>query len=158
MQDPRTSEPGSPVAPEGTAVSRGGSEAVARKLHLEPSFDAPMESSVALTPTPTSSYAARNFVAGTLRRCNREDLVEVAILLTSEVVTNVIRHARTNLIVTVRVDRERARVTVRDEEIRPPIRRQRGAEGGHGLTLVDALAGSWGTTPYREGKAVWFDL
>ncbi|MFE5612193.1 hypothetical protein ACFQ83_37875, partial [Streptomyces sp. NPDC056540] len=30
------------------------------------------------------------------------------------------------------------------------------AESGRDLLLVDSLAGSWGTPPTPEGKAVWF--
>ncbi|MFB6561558.1 hypothetical protein ACFCYH_22210, partial [Streptomyces sp. NPDC056400] len=32
------------------------------------------------------------------------------------------------------------------------------AESGRDPLLVDSLAGSWGTPPTPEGKAVWFSL
>ncbi|HEY1319828.1 MAG TPA: ATP-binding protein, partial [Streptosporangiaceae bacterium] len=31
-------------------------------------------------------------------------------------------------------------------------------ENGRGLTLVDALASAWGTSPSSTGKTVWFTL
>jgi anti-sigma regulatory factor (Ser/Thr protein kinase) len=119
-----------------------------------------MEASIALAPNPTSSYAARNFVGGTLERWGRADLVETAVLLTSEVVTNVILHARTDLVVTATLDRNRARVAVRDEEVTPPQRRHAppDSEDGRGLLLVEELATSWGVLPDERGKAVWFEL
>jgi two-component sensor histidine kinase len=101
---------------------------------------------------------ARSFVGGTLDRWGRRDLVEVAVLLTSELVTNAVVHARTELVVTVSRDGDRARVAVHDEESIPPHRREAGLDGGRGLALVEALAGSWGTFSQGEGKAVWFEL
>jgi anti-sigma regulatory factor (Ser/Thr protein kinase) len=119
-----------------------------------------MEASIALTPNPMSSHVARNFVGGALERWGREDLVENALLLTSEVVTNAILHARTDLVVTASLDGNRARVAVRDEEVNPPRRRQPrpDSENGRGLVLVEALAGSWGVIPHGSGKVVWFEL
>jgi len=107
----------------------------------EPSGGHSLVASIALAAKPTSSHAARNFVGGTLKRWGREDLSEVAILLTSEVVTNAILHAGTDLVVTVRLDGGRARVAVQDDDVTPPRRREAGSDGGRGLTLVDALAG-----------------
>jgi anti-sigma regulatory factor (Ser/Thr protein kinase) len=126
-------------------------------------FEAPEQSveaqtSIALGAVPASSHAARNFVGATLDRWGRGDLVEVAVLLTSELVTNAIIHAGTDLVVTVRREGDRARVAVHDEEITPPRRREPGLDGGRGLALVEALAGAWGTFPRGEGKAVWFEL
>ena len=100
------------------------------------------EASVALAPVPTSSYAARNFVTGALRRWRREDLTEVAVLLTSEVVTNAIIHARTDLVLTVRMDGSSLRVSVRDEEVATPRPRTPDTEGGRGMALVESLARS----------------
>jgi anti-sigma regulatory factor (Ser/Thr protein kinase) len=115
-------------------------------------------SSIGLTANPTSSHAARNFVAGTLKRWGREDLSEVAVLLTSELVTNAILHAGTDVVVTVRMDGDHARVAVHDNDVTPPRRREGALDGGRGLTLVDALAGSWGSSPNGDGKAVWFEV
>lgn len=116
------------------------------------------KASLVLSPDPASAYAARSFVSRTLRRWGRADLVEQAVLLTSEVVTNAILHARTDLVVIVRLADGRLRVTVRDEVIAAPRRREPGPTGGRGLVLLDALARSWGTLPYGAGKAVWFEL
>jgi hypothetical protein len=119
-----------------------------------------MQASIALTPNPTSSYAARNFVGGTLERWGRCDLAETAVLLTSELVTNAIVHARTDLVVTATLDGDRARVAVRDEEVTPPRPRHEGRDStnGRGLLLVEAFATSWGVLPDGHGKTVWFEV
>ena len=96
--------------------------------------------------------------AGHGKGWGRGDLVEDAVLLTSEVVTNAIVHAGTDLVVTVGLDGPRARVAVRDDDVTAPRKREPTLESGRGLTLVEALAGSWGTFSYGDGKAVWFEL
>jgi len=99
-------------------------------------------------------------VAETLLRWGRPDQTEAAVLLTSELVTNAIVHARTQVAVTVQLDDASLRVVVVDESAEPPNRRE-GADhlgGGRGLRLVEALAASWGVSPEGHGKAVWFEL
>jgi anti-sigma regulatory factor (Ser/Thr protein kinase) len=119
-----------------------------------------MEATIRLSPHPTSARAAREFVAGTLLRWGRRDQTEAAVLLTSELVTNAIIHARTQVAVTMRLADEALRVVVHDESKEHPNRRSETDElaGGRGLKLVDALAASWGVAPEGKGKAVWFEL
>jgi anti-sigma regulatory factor (Ser/Thr protein kinase) len=119
-----------------------------------------MEATIRLSPHPTSARAAREFVAGTLLRWGRRDQTEAAVLLTSELVTNAIIHARTQVAVTIRLADEALRVVVLDESKEHPSRRSGNDElgGGRGLKLVEALAASWGVSPEGSGKAVWFEL
>jgi anti-sigma regulatory factor (Ser/Thr protein kinase) len=119
-----------------------------------------MEATIRLSPHPTSARAAREFVAGTLLRWGRKDQTEAAVLLTSELVTNAIIHARTQVAVTMRLGGETLRVVVLDESKEHPSRRSGADElgGGRGLKLVEALAASWGVSPEGSGKAVWFEL
>jgi anti-sigma regulatory factor (Ser/Thr protein kinase) len=119
-----------------------------------------MEASIRLSPHPTSARAAREFVAETLLRWDRPDQSEAAVLLTSELVTNAIVHARTQLAVTVQLVHESLRVVVVDESADQPNRRTGTDQlaGGRGLKLVESLAASWGVSPEGRGKAVWFEL
>ena len=119
-----------------------------------------MEASIRLSPHPTSARAAREFVAGVLEGWGRLAQVEPAVLLTSELVTNAIVHARSQIALTVRMNGESLRVIVLDESAeRPRLRYRRDDLGsGRGLGLVDALAVSWGVSPSGQGKAVWFEL
>jgi anti-sigma regulatory factor (Ser/Thr protein kinase) len=120
-----------------------------------------MQDSISLSPHPTGALAARQFVEGTLRRWGRGDLIETAALLSSELVTNVIVHARSDMIVGLDLDDHRLRVTVSDGSDQPPRYRDRLpalGERGRGLQVVDALATSWGVNEGIRGKSVWFEL
>lgn len=120
-----------------------------------------MQDSISLSPHPTGAMAARQFVEGTLRRWGRGDLSETAALLSSELVTNVIVHVRSDMIVGIDLDDHRVRVTVFDTSGELPRRRERLApleEHGRGLQVVDALATSWGINEGLRGKSVWFEL
>jgi anti-sigma regulatory factor (Ser/Thr protein kinase) len=115
--------------------------------------------SIELPPEPPSAVAARQFVAEALRDLPGE-ISEVAVLLTSELVTNVIVHARTPLRVEVDVDPPTLRVAVADEAARTPtLRRTHDARlTGRGMNLVARLAAEWGVDPTPPGKTVWFRL
>ncbi|HMG25906.1 MAG TPA: ATP-binding protein [Acidimicrobiia bacterium] len=108
-----------------------------------------------------SAAGARRFVAAAVRRWGcPDDFVELVLLLTSELVTNAYRHARTETRVSVRFDGASVRIEVRDvgggePELRPL---DRDRVDGRGLRIVDALADQWGYDSGPDGTAVWFDL
>ena len=85
-----------------------------------------------------------------------------AVLLTSELVTNAVRHAQLKeadeIHLEVTTEPHVVRVTVIDEGpgFDPDGRRPDRETGGWGLKLVDALSDRWGTRvgPHR----VWFEL
>lgn len=109
---------------------------------------------------PSTAARARRFVAEALRGWALDDLVDTAMLLTSELVTNAYLHARSE--VEVRVDRRRdvVRVDVADSSELVPARYRYDDEAytGRGVTLVESLALAWGVDPLPEGKSVWFEL
>ncbi len=109
---------------------------------------------------PAAAAAARAFVEAALQVWDLDDLAEVAVLLTSELVTNVILHARTSLRVEISHEAPEVVVAVHDRSSRLPLvpGLDTLAEGGRGLRLVGALAARWGVQPTSEGKAVWFAL
>jgi anti-sigma regulatory factor (Ser/Thr protein kinase) len=114
---------------------------------------------VDLDPVPSSVGIARSFVRDALPDLD-EDRLDVAQLLTSELVTNAILHARTPIQVGVLVDDDRALVCVADRlpdgpELTPRPR-SKDRPGGRGLALVADLSESWGITSYAGGKTVWF--
>jgi anti-sigma regulatory factor (Ser/Thr protein kinase) len=112
---------------------------------------------------PASGGSARRFVAAALRRWGAgPPLVEVATLLTSELVTNAYLHASTAARVVVRrVDGGTTFVVeVQDEgtgevQLRPLTKE---SESGRGLQIVDALADRWGSGAAPDGSLVWFEL
>lgn len=120
----------------------------------------PMSS--AFEPIPDSAASARDFVERALARSRcPPDVIDQARLLTSELVTNAIRHAATESRVTVTCDGRRIRVEVEDDGcgravLQPP---SPDAAGGRGLQIVDTVAERWGDRPAsRDGYAVWFEL
>ena len=104
---------------------------------------------------------ARHFVRDVLRGWGLDGLVEDAQLGTSELVANAVRHAGTDLLLTVRVDAA-VTIAIRDgqPELRRPVIADAGylAENGRGLHIVAAISSDWGITTAINGKIVWFDL
>jgi anti-sigma regulatory factor (Ser/Thr protein kinase) len=88
------------------------------------------------------------------------DLVDAAGLLVSELVTNAVVHARTDVTLHVRLRRGVLRIEVTDgSPVLPAPRRPTGLTGtGRGLQLVDHLADRWGVDKARKGKTIWFEL
>ena len=112
----------------------------------------------AFEPDGPSARAARHFVADTLAAC-RLDPAE-AVLLASELVTNVVMHARTEFVVTVAVDGDVVHLSVQDRNSRLPVRPTTpvDATSGRGLAMVDALARTWGVDTHEDGKTVWCEV
>lgn len=109
----------------------------------------------------SSVTQARHFVRDVLLGWDLETLVEDAQLGTSELVANAIRHAGTDLVLTIRVD---GLVTIAIQDGQPELRRpviadsEVLAENGRGLHIVAAIAHDWGITTAANGKVVWFNL
>ncbi len=88
-------------------------------------------------------------------------LLDEAVLLTSELVTNAVQHSATaadSVVLEVSVDTGVLRVTVADGgsgRIRP---RTPDAEGGWGLAIVAEIADRWGAGRHRGSNVAWFDL
>jgi serine/threonine-protein kinase RsbW len=107
---------------------------------------------------PASVTAARRFVRELLSEQPRETL-ELAELMSSELATNCIQHARTAFEISVSIGRE-IRVEVRDGGAGAPRRLTPAPAqpSGRGLLIVDATAEQWGVIDEPNGKTVWFTL
>lgn len=105
---------------------------------------------------------ARRALAASLERWGwNGDAADVAILLTSELVTNAIKHGSGPVKLSAGLDGERVlRVEVRDHTAAGIQVREAedDDEDGRGLQLVDVLAHAWGWQPGGDGKHVWFEL
>lgn len=115
---------------------------------------------MALAKDPGSARTARSFVTQVLAQSPARECAETARLLVSELVTNALLHARSDVEVIVRVDATRVRVEVHDHEERLPflIAEPGDTIAGRGLHIVEELASGWGAERRRGGKAVWFEL
>lgn len=87
-------------------------------------------------------------------------LTDAAQLLTSEVVTNSLLHARSPIRLTVEQTPAGVRVAVTDgSTVVPAMRPQsQSATTGRGLQLLSRLADEWDTEIAEGGKTVWFTL
>ncbi|MFI0237667.1 SpoIIE family protein phosphatase [Streptomyces sp. NPDC016845] len=109
---------------------------------------------------PRSVAEARRFVRSALDGV-ASDVVETAELLASELVTNAVLHARTEVEVAVHMDGGTVRVGVSD---RRPDRRlvpyayPPYAGTGQGLAVVGHLASRHGVEVAKTTKTVWFEL
>jgi Histidine kinase-, DNA gyrase B-, and HSP90-like ATPase len=85
---------------------------------------------------------------------------EPAMLLTSELVTNAVLHARSRPELKLRLTGDRLWVGVSDNTPVSPVRKRYGPEAGtgRGLMLVERMAAAWGTSLSDHGKVVWFEL
>jgi|SRR4051794_7229614 hypothetical protein len=78
-----------------------------------------------LEPDPLAARAAREFVASTCRDWQLTAELDTLVLLTSELVTNGVLHARTPLLVDVQADGDVLTIEVHDNDPRPPTPRDR---------------------------------
>jgi anti-sigma regulatory factor (Ser/Thr protein kinase) len=109
---------------------------------------------------PESVAAARRFTrAALVRHAIAPETVDIAILLVSELTTNAIVHALSNVRLRVRVG-EDVRIEVCDASSDGPETTPGDSEreSGRGLELVSTLADGWDWSPRAEGKVVWFAL
>jgi anti-sigma regulatory factor (Ser/Thr protein kinase) len=134
---------------------------------------APTQHSMAVQPyrswqiiLPSSAQSA-----GLARKVTRRVLAswllahfeETAVLLASELVGNVVRHARTGgRVLALRLEAVGTclRIEVHDADPHPPRPRMPAGldESGFGFVLIDALAGKWGVHQTAMGKIVWAEL
>ena len=99
------------------------------------------------------------------RAARQDTLIDDAVLLTSELVTNAVVHAGTSVHVTCRLSGGAVEIVVLDErpaQLIPDLRHAPAdpAErtSGRGLQLPSELASAWGVTYARAVKAVWFRI
>jgi len=110
-----------------------------------------------------SPARTRDFLRGLIEQWGAEELLEDALLLVSELVSNAVLHARSAMVVTASWSAGNGvlRVTVRDDQGdgEPRVRHaDADATSGRGLEIVQMLASRWGVARDHDGKAVWFEL
>ena len=112
-----------------------------------------------LPSAPSSCSEARRHILNTLVDVP-DDVRDLAVLLTSELVSNAIMHAVGPVTLTIELDETLIRMEVADAGTMPPTVKPYGPESatGRGLRLLDVLADQWGWNPSDSGKTVWFEL
>ena len=111
---------------------------------------------------PQAAGHARRFTRRTLRAWGvRGDVLDTALLVVSELVTNALVHTDGRVRLDLTLLDTRLRVSVADASPRAPARPTDigwEATGGRGILLVEAMSAAWGTVPVSGGKQVWCEL
>jgi len=116
---------------------------------------------VTLTAGPTAPGIARSQVRATIAAWDIPVDTSVAILLTSELVTNAVMHEAgetIKLVITCGYGQLGVDVHDTSRELPVPVDGPPDAETGRGLVLVAGLSSSWGYYRTPKGKAVYFTL
>ena len=110
--------------------------------------------------TPECAPRSRRFLTETLAGWGVSDIDLTASLVLSELVTNAVLHAKTEIVVRLYQLDEGVRIEVEDGSPRGLVPRSYALDAttGRGLSLVDALSQSWGVELTGSGKVVWCEL
>ncbi len=120
-----------------------------------------LASPLVLLATPDAPYLARQYVREILVVLGRLDVEQEALLIVSELVTNVVVHtACPDLVVGVAATTNSLCISVDDCNIAALPMRQPSELGStdRGLLLVESLSSRWASEPTTHGKRVWADL
>ncbi|WP_461026637.1 ATP-binding protein [Streptomyces sparsus] len=112
---------------------------------------------------PETARRSRKFVRAALTTWNLDgDVVERAVLVISELVTNSVRHSGSKLLraSVTRIEPDVVRLAVTDKSKGKPEIQNAGLsdENGRGLVLVESLADAWDVIERGFGKTVYADL
>jgi anti-sigma regulatory factor (Ser/Thr protein kinase) len=119
---------------------------------------------VRLATGPAAPAEARRRVRDAIRSWRVPVDLDAALLLTSELVTNAVRHEAGQgaqaVVLAIASSRGRLRVDVHDTSCSLPAVAEvpADAETGRGLLLVETLSDEWGFYRTLAGKAVYFTL
>ncbi|MFF4257803.1 SpoIIE family protein phosphatase [Streptomyces sp. NPDC001663] len=112
-----------------------------------------------LPEDPKAAGQARRHVREQLAAWGLDGLSATTELLASELVGNVVRHAKGPVRLRLLYDAELICEVFDGSQTMPRIRRATETdEGGRGLQLIAALAGRWGARYTPTGKCIWAEL
>jgi anti-sigma regulatory factor (Ser/Thr protein kinase) len=121
----------------------------------------PEAARIALPRSPSSVGTARRFIATrTAAWSFPAPAADQLVLIGSELVTNAVLHARTELTLTLELRADRVRISVQDRSRAPATLRHYRPDAltGRGLGVVAALSDRWGVSTAPDGKIVWAEL
>jgi anti-sigma regulatory factor (Ser/Thr protein kinase)/anti-anti-sigma regulatory factor len=137
----------------------------ARAAVINASLRTPPRVSIRLAGNPDAPRRAREMVAGTCRSWNLDHLTGPATLVVSELVSNAVQHAHTDVQVDLVVRGDYLHLSVRDDNPHTPVfnpaEPREGvppAERGRGLRLVEVYTTAWGSRTTTDTKTVWATL
>ncbi|MGW1408151.1 ATP-binding SpoIIE family protein phosphatase [Streptomyces sp. NPDC002403] len=113
---------------------------------------------------PERIASARQQLRDLLHDWADPEQVDAAVLMISEMATNVLVHTDGDALMLAQATGEQGerllRVEVSDGSDELPHKRRPGemASSGRGLVLMEMLADAWGVDPRGAGKSIWFEL
>lgn len=114
--------------------------------------------SLGLEPLVGAARRSRELITEACDRWDRADLAGASCIVVTEMVNNVVAHARTPMIVLLATRGSGLSVAVRDESTIAPAFSGAPAPtayGGRGMLLIDSIAARWGNLVLSHGKVVW---
>lgn len=120
----------------------------------------PVVASLTLPADVRSVGRAREMMREVLKAVSADELLEAAEVAISEVVTNAVVHAGTEIEVRIRAAERALRVEVDDRSSRLPVLRtwSTTAGTGRGLHIIGESTDRWAVDPAPHGKTVWFEI
>jgi two-component sensor histidine kinase len=119
------------------------------------------DSQILLPTDDTASSKARQFLMAAQCSVHNTSVLDEALLMVSELVTNAVSHGAPPITVKVSCEESEGmvvRVSDGSDRMPKPGQPEVSAENGRGLYLVDVLSSRWGVEPTEDGKEVWFAL
>ncbi|RKN47668.1 ATP-binding protein [Micromonospora endolithica] len=110
-----------------------------------------------------SPAAARRLVARQCREWGMDAVADQAMVIASELISNAVQHAGTEMDITVAEVAGSLRISVRDRggdtpHSTAPTLPGQVSEGGRGLPIIAALTTKWGFFAFGDGKTVWAEI
>ncbi|WP_232050396.1 ATP-binding protein [Actinoplanes sp. OR16] len=114
-----------------------------------------------LEPEVGAARRSREMITEACARWDQPDLTGNACIVATELVNNVVAHARTPMRFLLAMHGDTMSVAVRDGS--PVVPRFTGpvaptSYGGRGLLLIDTVSSRWGHLALSDGKVVWAQL
>lgn len=111
-------------------------------------------------PVPEAVTAVRRFVTEVLDLWHERYLLPDALLVASELATNVVNHARSPFRVSIDRSMGVVCIAVQDVATGHAVRQTVGEDvpNGRGMAIVEALSRRWGSDDLPSGKVVWAEL
>lgn len=127
--------------------------------HPVPGTTAPLHADLDLPLGPEAAALARRALSSVLAtwHCPAGEWLDDALLVTSELVGNAVRHGGRRVALHLLLSDDALRISVSDGSSVLPQQRATDDDGesGRGMAIVRALAADWGVTGTGDGKTVW---
>ena len=131
-----------------------------------------LSSRIAFTAAPAAVRRARHWIAAQLARTDPAEVIDAAVLLVSELVTNAVHASAAaagshggadpgRVELAVARTRDTVRIEVSDGahgSLPAPADPSADDESGRGLQVITALTREWGCRSVQRGKVVWCEL